>query len=114
MASLWLYQQDREAEDLKPVPTKWEVCPSCKGKGSSSAHLGAFTTEEMEELGDDFKEDYLQGMYDRTCETCNGRTTVQTPDLNQMSQEDIDHYYTWLDREHQIRAIEAAERRMGC
>lgn len=55
---------------------KFIVCPECEGTGSSSAYLGAFTSEEMWEQGDEFVEDYIAGRYDRNCDECKGQRVV--------------------------------------
>lgn len=61
-----------ENDEPHELPTKFEVCHQCRGHGTSSAYLGAFTGSEWAEQDDEFKEDYIAGRYDRTCETCNG------------------------------------------
>lgn len=61
------------------LPWQWVVCSQCRGHGTSSAYLGAFTAEQMRE-DPEFAEDYMRGDYDRTCETCGGRRVVPEPD----------------------------------
>ena len=56
----------------EPLPSKVVVCGRCDGKGVSTAYLGAYTMEEMDEQGPEFFEDYMSGMYDRQCDRCNG------------------------------------------
>lgn len=56
------------------------VCPSCEGRGSSSAYLGAFTSDELHAQGEDFIEDYSAGNYDRPCATCQGQRVVTACD----------------------------------
>lgn len=55
----------------------WEVCPSCHGRGSSSAYLGAYTQADRDEMDQEWLDDYRAGVFDRSCEECNGRTTVK-------------------------------------
>ena len=46
----------------EPLPSKVVVCSRCDGKGVSTAYLGAFTQEEMEnalELIEDLREPHL-------------------------------------------------------
>ena len=114
MDILTAYQQDRAAEGLPPVPTAWIVCPSCKGRGTTSAHLGAITADEMHDLGDDVRDDYLAGAYDRPCPECDGRTTVRDADRDAMTADQIRDLDRYLDADAHIRAMEAAERRAGC
>ena len=49
------------------LPSKWTICRHCQGEGTSSAYLGAFTRDDMDEAGPEFLEDYMAGRYDRAC-----------------------------------------------
>lgn len=57
---------------------KFIVCPACEGTGGSSAYLGAFTSDDMHDMDEEFMEDYFAGSFDRTCDHCQGRRVVQT------------------------------------
>ena len=59
--------------------TVWAVCPRCRGEGhhSNPAIDGhGITEDEMYELGEDFREDYMNGEYDIVCSRCGGRRVV--------------------------------------
>lgn len=56
---------------------KFIVCPSCQGTGSSSAYLGAFTSDDMHDMDDEFMEDYFSGSFDRQCDECKGQRVVK-------------------------------------
>lgn len=59
--------------------TRWAICPTCEGNGThvNPAIDGhGITAEEMYELGDDFREDYMRGVYDVSCEECKGMRVV--------------------------------------
>ena len=62
------------------IPAIYVVCPSCQGEGNSSAYLGAFTQDEMDDAGEHFMNDYFAGFYDKTCEECKGLRVVLVPD----------------------------------
>jgi hypothetical protein len=62
------------------IPAIYEVCPTCRGEGKSSAYLGTFTQDEMDDAGEHFMNDYFAGFYDKTCETCKGLRVVLVPD----------------------------------
>lgn len=62
------------------LPAKFIVCDDCKGVGKSSAYLGAFTRDDLDELGDEFIDDYRAGNFDRPCETCKGERVVAVVD----------------------------------
>ena len=55
---------------------RFTVCPACGGSGASSAYLGAFTSEDIAEMDDEFMEDYFEGRFDRKCTTCDGNNVV--------------------------------------
>ena len=69
-------------------------CPFCRGRGTQTLHGAAITGEEMAELGHDFQEDYMAGVYDHKCDFCGGS--------GKTTQDDFDFY-------HEVEA----ERRMG-
>lgn len=100
--------------DLVAVPTCWEICPSCQGDGYSSRYLGAYTADDLYELGQEFIEDYANGMYDRTCDECSGSGKVQEIDRVRATSEQIRAYDRDVQALSELRAMEAAERRMGC
>jgi hypothetical protein len=65
------------------LPAKFEVCHRCRGEGSHtnpSIDGNGITASEMDELGDDFREDYMRGVYDVTCSVCHGARVVAVPD----------------------------------
>ena len=45
------------------LPSKVVVCSRCDGKGVSTAYLGAYTPEEMDEQGPEFFDDYMGGRF---------------------------------------------------
>lgn len=59
-----------------PKTCVWKVCPTCSGRGHQTLHGRSYTADEMAELGPEFVEDYMAGVYDHPCDTCGGRTTV--------------------------------------
>jgi RecJ-like exonuclease len=68
---------DGENEPVEvQLPARWEICDRCNGEGKSSAHLGAFTGDQMRE-DPDFAEDYMNGMYDKSCHVCSGTGKVK-------------------------------------
>ena len=55
---------------------KYAVCPDCEGRGTSSAYLGAFTSEDLDDMGEEGREDLAAGRFDRPCSSCNGQRVV--------------------------------------
>jgi len=59
--------------------TRFAVCPRCEGRGSHvnpAVDGNGITADEMDELGPDFREDYLSGVYDVRCDECKGDRVV--------------------------------------
>ena len=84
-----------------------EVCPTCEGRGTHvnpSIDSNGITGEEMDELGDEFREDYLTGHFDVRCVECNGANVVPVPTEEESETQ---------RKEYEIEAMYAAERRMG-
>lgn len=95
-------------------PAKWDICGACDGEGASSAYLGAFTSNDLHDLGDEFIEDYFAGIYDRACEECGGTGKLLVPDESRLTDKLREQLYRDRLAYRECRAIEAAERRMGC
>jgi RecJ-like exonuclease len=96
------------------LPSKWVICSACDGHGKSSAYLGAYTQDEMDQQGPEFFEEYISGGYDRTCGACDGSGKVQVADHSKMTKAQRRELRQQQDAEDYCRAEEEAERRMGC
>lgn len=71
--------------DGEPLPTRWQVCGLCDGDGkvvNPSIDCGGLSAEDFHD-DPDFASDYFSGVYDVTCPTCAGRTTVPVVDVSQ-------------------------------
>ena len=55
---------------------KFVVCPTCGGRGAHARHLGVITSTDWEELGEEFRDAYVSGRLDKSCETCEGANVV--------------------------------------
>lgn len=73
--------QDLESGEEINIPAVWEICETCGGDGTSSAYLGAFTSDDIVELGEEWREDYFAGRFDRPCDECKGSGKVLFPNL---------------------------------
>jgi hypothetical protein len=76
---------------------KWTICPVCDGEGRSSAYLGAFTQDDMDQQDPDFLEDYVRGRYDRPCDTCGGDGKVTDDMLDRRRDRRADAYVQWQE-----------------
>lgn len=97
------------------LPVKWAVCPGCDGEGSHinpGVDCGGLSAEDFAE-DPDFAEDYMNGVYDVTCNVCNGRTTVPEVDWEKLSPEHRAAYEAQLKADDDYHAERLAEIRMG-
>ncbi len=53
---------DTDPETQVEVPSKFEVCPRCKGHGVQDCWYGGMTGDEMAEQGPEFFDDYMAGV----------------------------------------------------
>lgn len=102
---------DPEPQYLELV-AHYEVCPTCGGHGSHSNHLGAFTQSDIDELGQEWLDDYARGYFDKTCETCQGNRVVPTVTRELNSPELLAIYDKWEQDEWEYRRESEMERRM--
>lgn len=68
---------------MKP---KYQVCPACKGEGTTTLHGVSFSESELNEAihdNPDFLEHYMGGAYDTPCETCDGKRVVTQKELDE-------------------------------
>lgn len=103
-------------ETVLSIPARYEVCDRCRGTWSHTNPAidgNGITGDEMDELGPEFLEDYLGGVYDVQCEECRGERLVLVPDDDRCSPEQLKAYHAHLREEWEYRALVAAERRVG-
>lgn len=107
------YNDDGDPQEMS-IPAVYEVCGYCRGSGTSSAYLGAFTSDDEWMQDDDFRDNYFSGAYDQTCPQCQGLRVVLVPDDDTAPKDALKAYYDELNAEAQYAAEVAAERRAGC
>lgn len=100
-------------EERVSVPTVKRQCGGCRGRGMSSAYLGAFTQEDRMQ-DPEFFEDYMAGEYDRTCDVCRGCGTVTEVDPARCTDDQWQRHLDELRENAEYEAMVAAEVRMGC
>lgn len=109
--------------------TRFIVCPTCEGRGTHvnrNVDGHGITSDEMDELGPDFFEDYMSGVYDVVCTECRGRNVVprcphgdcDRPTADVENTGCYDHVdedtRELLDDIANMNAMHAAEIRAGC
>lgn len=101
-----------QTDEQEALPYKFAICTGCRGHGTSSAYLGAFTGEQMRE-DPDFAEDYRKGFYDRACDECGGTGKIAVADKSRMSAAQKKAWRAEQEHERQMRADEMSEYRMS-
>jgi RecJ-like exonuclease len=98
------------------IPARYEVCDRCHGEGkhvNPAIDGNGITASEMDELGDDFREDYIAGVYDVACEECRGNRVVPVPDDDRCTEEQLREHYAWAYEERMYQRELEMERRYG-
>lgn len=99
----WIEGEDNGEPETILVFGKYEVCPTCEGKGSHSNHLGAITGQDLEEMGRDWLDDYMAGHFDKQCERCEGLRVVSVVDREANTPEVLALYDKWEQEEAAYR-----------
>ena len=102
--------------EIVRIPAKYEVCPTCDGKGTHvnpSIDGHGITGEEMNELGQDFVNDYFSGAFDVVCNYCKGMRVVLEVDREATLPRWIKLYDEMWNDEWETRRAYDAERRVG-
>jgi RecJ-like exonuclease len=105
-----LYCDDGSEVEL---PYRFAICSSCDGEGKSSAYLGAFTRDDLDEAGAEFCQEYFAGRYDRECGHCDGTGKIAVVDRKRMTSDQRLEWDAQVRAENECAAIERAERAMG-
>lgn len=116
------YENDDGDELVVDFPTIWAICSDCSGDGTTylgwkSRDQPAFTCEDFAEEGPEFVEDYMNGVYDRDCPSCNGTGKVREIDEDAAQSKypkAFKAYCNDLDAKAHYDSMVRAEQRFGC
>lgn len=117
------YEDDDGNEVEASLPAVYEVCDHCYGEGkhvNPGIDGNGITQSEMAELeadDEDFRGNYMSGMYDVQCETCHGKRVVLEIDsehLTEAQKELEEIYWKKLNYESDYDSEREQERRFGC
>ncbi len=113
--SLILYRSDAEGDFEVEIPTKFEVCPRCQGRGTRvnpAVDGHGISAEEWEnDWSEEDQETYMSGGYDVQCDECDGLRVVEIADESRMTPEDVEAWHEQERMEALDRAAENMERR---
>lgn len=101
-------------EELVSVPSKYEVCWSCEGKGSMVNPAIDGNGISPEEFHDDpgFAEEYFSGVYDIVCPKCKGQRVIEEVDVENLPDHLRNRVEKHLQDEADYQAELAFEQRM--
>lgn len=120
---IWYQSVDRKKmtavllldEEEHTVPIKFEVCPTCHGKGTHvnpSVDCNGLTREDFDE-DPDFLDSYMSGMYDVSCYECKGERVVPVRDDERIEPKLLQRIKEQEEELYEFRQLQASERRMG-
>lgn len=98
------------------LPARFEVCPTCEGKGrhvNPSIDAHGLTREETDSWCAEELEGYFQGRYDVECYECAGQRVVPEIDEGKALKSDLTRVQQHLRERAELDAEERHERRMG-
>lgn len=81
---------------------KFIVCPTCEGHGqiTNPEVVGnGYTSDELDEMGEDFLENLREGVYNVTCPECDGKRVSTRAEHNEFTQRQSEE---WQDRKIQL------------
>ena len=108
-----------ETDEPMTLPHRFDVCHRCDGHGtdrgaSVECDGGGFTASEWAEQDEDFREDYLAGVYDRPCGACGGQRVVAVVDEERCDPALLKAYQDDQEAAAYLAAEREAERRFVC
>ena len=105
--------EDAEGEPVvHAFPARFEVCPTCDGKGTHtnpSIDAGGYYPEDEDDL-----DAYVSGVFTQTCGTCHGKRVVLEIDRRASDPALLRAYDEYLDDEVAYEAERLGELRAGC
>ena len=107
--------EDEEDERTVRLPVEYEVCGTCRGKGTHvnpAIDSNGLTSEDFAD-DPDFREEYFSGAYDQECNECHGEKVVPVVDETQADARDLKELREWQSMEAESRAERESELRHG-
>lgn len=104
----------QDGDDEVAIPARWEICPACQGRKQVPLQGIAFTESDIEEAGDNFRQDYFGGFYDQPCTECKGEGLVAVPDEDRATPEQLAGYLAVERARYEYDAERRAEIAFGC
>jgi hypothetical protein len=108
-------QEDKDGEEVSyTLPAKFEVCPTCNGRGTHvrpSVDASGFDGwDDVDEYGES---NYLAGAYNVTCQTCHGRNVVPSIDRDAADDTTLALWDSEREEEASYERLCRMERMMG-
>lgn len=104
-----------EGEEVYYFPARYEVCPTCDGKGqhvNPSIDSHGITSDEWDnEWSFEEQEQYMAGAYDVPCYECSGKRVSPVVDEEKCSEEMKVKVKEWHKQLEELAAYDAQSRR---
>ena len=121
MVIKWECEDDEGETVTHEFPARFEVCPTCDGKGTHvnpSIDASGYYPDEDDDYGydedDEYGTPYERGVYDVPCATCSGKRVVLEIDRRAADPAFLRRYDDFLDDARECEAERLAELRAGC
>lgn len=119
MVIRWEADNDKGETVTHEFPARFEVCPTCDGKGTHvnpSIDASGYYPDEDEDYYDDGEDGspYERVVYDVPCGTCSGKRVVLEIDRRAADPDLLRRYDDYLDDQRACEAERLAELRAGC
>jgi hypothetical protein len=105
---------DPDGEEVEvDFPAKFEVCGTCQGRGSHvnpNIDRNGISSEDFD-ADPDFRESYMSGAYDQTCNECKGLRVVPAIDREALDAEQQADLAIWEQQQADRYADEEADER---
>lgn len=97
---------------------RWAICDHCNGDGRipHPAFSNGITASEWRDWDEDDRCNYMDGIFDTTCEKCKGRGSIKVPDVSRMTfseKRELVILRQNMREDREIERIHAMERAIG-
>jgi len=104
-----LDEDDCECSETHELPSKFEVCGECRGKGTIvNPSIDRYHGITQEEFDNDpqFFEDYTSGVYNEQCPRCAGLRVIEVVDKSMLNPEQKKIFSKYREQEEDRAAFD--------
>ena len=103
---------ETDGDAVMVLPVRFEVCARCEGRGKhvNPAVDGHGISQEEFEQDPDFEENYFAGVYDVTCEECDGLRVIEVVDVSNLTKAQKADFEAYTAHQRQLARWERERR----